>query len=182
MNRIILTLLSLFSIFVISCSEINSPVLEEDNVIPTGGCSIVGVDLDFVDSCSYNFVIPFLSNIDSITVVETFLGSDFYIYADTGNYNSWAEFYKNDPTIKHLFQNNQDSDSLILRFELTGEKSILEERERFEQVEHFEIIKIEEHPKLVSIDVPENTESEWEIYFKQYEFIEEVYLVAVCVD
>lgn len=174
--------ISLFSIFVISCSEVNNPVLEEEKIIPADGCSIVGVDLNFVDSCSYNFVISFLSKYDSITVIDTYLGSNFYIYADSGDYNSWTEFFKDDSTIKYIFRDNQDSDSLFLRFVLTGEKSIQEEKERFEKIDHLEIIKVEEHPKLVSIDVPENTESEWEKYFEQYEFIEEAYVVAICVE
>jgi|GEM_PF-4261301 len=182
MKKVVLVTIYLFSIFIISCSEINSPVSNDDKIIPVGGCSIVGVNIDFVDTCSYNFVIPFLSGFDSITIVETFLGSDFYIYADSGDYNSWKEYFKNDPTIKYLFRINPESDSLLFVFVLTGQKSLKEEIERFEQIEHLEIIKIEEHPKLVSIDVPEKTESEWAEFFKQYAFVSEAYVVAICVD
>src|SRR5574338_702620 len=148
MKKAILVLVSLFLIFIISCSEINNPVSNDEKIIPAGGCSIVGVDIDFVDTCSYNFVIPFLSNFDSITIVEAFLGGDFYIYADSGAYDSWKEYFKDDPTIKYFFRINPDSDSLLFLFVLTGQKSIEEEREKFEQIEHLSIIKIEEHPKI----------------------------------
>jgi hypothetical protein len=182
MKKVILVLISLFSIFISSCSKINSPVSNNETKTPTGDCTIVGVNIDFVDSCSYNFVIPFLSGFDSITIVETFLGSDFYIYADSGDYDSWKEYFKNDPTIKYFFRINADSDSLLFVFVLTGQKSLEEERERFEQIEHLEIIKIEEHHKLVSINVPENTESKWAAFFKLHDFVSETYVVAVCAD
>lgn len=182
MKKIFFGVIYLSSLFIISCSEINSPDLTNNIIIPDGGCSTIGVDIDFVDTCSYNFVIPFLSNFDSITVDNTSLGSDFYIYADVGSYNSWQEYFNDDPTIKHFHRIKPESDSLFFVFVLTGQKSLEKERERFEQTEHLEIIKIEEHHKIVSIGVPENTETEWADFFRQYNFVSEVYVIGVCND
>lgn len=68
-----------------------------------------------------------------------------------------------------------------MKFFLTGKKVIEEEIQRFQEIKHLQIIKIEEQPKLVNVGVPKNTESEWEAIFKDYSFISYVYIIGVCV-
>lgn len=165
-----------------SCSESNNPISnEEENITPISECSIQGLEIEFVDSCSYDFVNGFLASYDSIIIQETFLGSTFYLYADSGDSNYWQNYFANDSTIQWIITYNS-SDSLILKIKLTGKKSTEEERQRFLSINNLEIIKIEEYPKLVYIDVPEKTETEWQSLFEQYSFISHVYIIAVCTD
>lgn len=182
MNKYFYLIVLSLSFYITSCSENSNPVKkEEENITPISNCSIQGLEIQFADTCSYDFITTFLSNYDSVTVMETFLGSTFYLYADSGDYNYWLKYFENDSTIQNIIGYNS-SDSLILKIKLTGKKSTEEERQRFLQIKNLEIIKIEEYPKLVYIDVPENKESEWVSFFMQYSFISHVYTIAVCTD
>ncbi|QQS37910.1 MAG: hypothetical protein IPM56_08220 [Ignavibacteriales bacterium] len=166
--------------FLVSCSENKNPV-EPENYFYYG-CSPSGIYIDFVDTCSYGFVVPFLQQFDSVQISYTQLGSDFVIYADSGSYKSWSDYFKNDQTIQYLFNHLTNSDSLIMQFVLSGEKSIEEERQRFESIEHFEILSIKEHDKYVSLDVPEKSYAAWAEFFNTFDFIETSQVVMICLD
>ena len=169
----------LFSLFTISCDE-NPMSNEEEILTPISECSIQGLGIEFEDSCSYDFIIGFLASYDSITIQESFLGSTFYLYADSGNYNYWEDYFANDSTIQNMYGYNS-SDSLILVITLTGKKSTEEERQRFLNITNLEIINIEEYPKFVYISVPEATETEWQSLFEEYSFISHVFVIAICI-
>ena len=166
--------------YIISCNEDSNPVKVEDNNKHINYCSIVGLEIGFSDTCSYKFITTFLSEFDSVRVTQTFLGDILYIYADSADIDYWLNYFENDSTIQNILVDN-NADSLILKIRLTGKKSTEEEQQRFLRIEHLTLIKIEEHPKLVYIDVPENTESDWEAFFNQFVFISHVYIMGICV-
>ncbi len=168
---IVLSLLFYFT----SCSENSNPV----NNKHSNECSISGLEIEFADTCSYKFITTFMSGFDSVVVTETFLGSTFYSYADSADDIYWLNYYENDSTIQRLIVYTSN-DSLILKIKLTGEKSSQEEKQRFLAIKNLEIIKIKEYPKLVYIDVPENTESEWASLFEQNLFITHAHVIGVC--
>lgn len=120
----------------------------------------------------------FLSNFDSVIIREMFLEGYLYIYADSGNYDHWLNYFKDDSTIQYIHTANSSPDSLVLKFFLTRKRVIEEEIQRFQEIKHLQIIKIEEQPKLVNVGVPKNTESEWEAIFKDYSFISYVYIIG----
>lgn len=169
-------------LIITSCSEIDTPPSIENPQFPSGGCYIVGVELDFVDTCSYDFITNFISGFDSITVSESFLGSTFYLYADSGDYEYWLKYFDNDPTIDRIDANYPSPDSLILVIKLSGQKSVDEERERFLQIEHLTLLNIDIHRKYLDLDVPENSEERWKTFFEQYSFISYASVIGVCID
>jgi hypothetical protein len=168
-----------FTTLIFSCNKNYSPLEEQENLIHNSDCIIGGIEIEFVDTCSYEFITTFISAFDSIKVTDTYLGCTFYLYADSADYNYWLKYFENDSTIQSLIFFNS-ADSLILKIRLTGKKSTEEERQRFLRIKNLKIIKIKEYPKLVYIDVPENTESEWVTIFNQYAFISHVYIMGVC--
>jgi hypothetical protein len=170
----------ILSLYFIQCNDNSNPVKVEKDIKLINYCTIQGLEIEFSDTCSYKFITTFLSNIDSILVTETLLGSTFYLYADSADNNYWLEYFEKDSTIQSIITYNT-ADSIILKIELSGKKSIEEEKQRFLGIKHLKIIIIEEHPKLVYIDVPENTESEWVAFFKQYSFISHVNIIGICV-
>jgi hypothetical protein len=123
-----------------------------------------------------------MSSFDSLTVTWARLGFTFYIYSDSGDYNYWLSYFSNDSTIDQILWDLNSSDSLILEIHISGKKSIEEEKERFLQINHLGILSIEEDSKSVYVTAPENTEAEWEEYFKQYSFITDTFIIAVCTD
>jgi len=131
MKKFIKILLILLSIFIISCNKNNNPVSNENNPPqnpnPGGTCSFAGIDIEFADSCSYNFIMNFLSGLDSIVILNKSLGSTFYLYADSSGYNYWEDYFKDDSTIQDLY-GYKSSDSLIIVIKSTGEKSLEEEK------------------------------------------------------
>ena len=171
-----------FTLLLISCSKNDNPVSTEEKIGLVPHCSISGIEIDFADTCSYNFVVQFLSTFDSVTIIETHLGSDFYIYTDSGDFNYWVEYFKNDSTIQYLFNVSTTSDSLIMEFVLSGQKSVEEERRRFNEIDHLEIINIVEHTKSAYVVVPEDSEFRWVEKFKDYYFITYVNIIGVCTD
>lgn len=176
-----LSIILMVSFYLIACRESN-PITQDEEIILAGRCYTAGLEIFFVDSCSYKFITNFMSSFDSVVVGNYFLGSDFYLYADSGDYNYWVQYFVNDTTIFNIMNVSASKDSLILKLKSTGEKSIEEESQRLSSIKNLEIIKIEEQPKHVFVDVPENTESKWEAIFKEYEFVSAVYIVGVCCD
>lgn len=176
-------LLILFSFFIISCSKTNNPIASRNEVNhPAGYCKDLGLQIDFEDTCSYNFVVPFLMSFDSVQIIETDLGGYFYVYADSGNFNYWYNYFEKDSTILFITTFSSNSDSLILKFSMTGQNTIDDEVQRFSSISHLHIINIELHPKTVYVHVPENTESKWEDIFSRYNFITNVMIFGVCFD
>ena len=181
--KIIISVTIIFSIlFLTSCNKDDYPVSTEEIIGPVIHCTIDGLDINFADTCSYNFVMFFLSGFDSVTIIDTHLGSDFYVYADSGDFIYWSDYFKNDSTIKYLFNVSSKPDSLIMEFILTGEKSVEEERKRFNEISHLEIINIIEQTKSAYVIVPEGSESRWAEKFKEYNFVSEVYIIGVCTE
>jgi len=180
--KIITITIIISSLLFISCSKVNNPVSTEEKIGSVTHCRINGLDINFIDTCSYNFVVQFLSTFDSVTIIETHLGSDFYIYTDSGDFNYWVEYFKNDSTIQYLFNVSTTSDSLIMEFVLSGQKSVEEERRRFNEIDHLEIINIVEHTKSAYVVVPEDSEFRWVEKFKDYYFITYVNIIGVCTD
>jgi hypothetical protein len=130
----------LFSLFIISCSEINYPPENNPPIIPAGGCSIQGVEVSFFDTCSFDFIMNFISGFDSVTVTESFLGGVFYLSADSGTYEYWLDYFDNDLTIERIDAIYPKPDSLILAIKVSGQKTIEEEKERFLQIKHITIL------------------------------------------
>ena len=110
------------------------------------------------------------------------MGGTIYLFADSGDYNYWYNYFKNDSTIQFTFSGSTNPDSLILQMVLTGEKSIDEETQIFNRIKHLKVINTEETTKLVYINVPENSVSKWEEIFSQYPFITRVLIIAVCTE
>ncbi len=171
----------IFTTLIFSCNKNYSPLEEQENFQNNSECFIDGIEIEFADTCSYNFIIAFVSGFDSIKVTDTFLGSTFYLYADSADANYWLDYFDNDSTIQELVVFDT-SDSLVLKIKVNGEKSTEEEQLRFSTIKNLEIIKIKEYPKLIYIDVPENTESYWATLFEQYDFIINVSIMAICFD
>ena len=182
MKNIFLFLTILFSLHFISCSKINNPVTIENNYYPVSHCEIDGLEIDFADTCSYNFVMSFMSAFDSVIVRNTDLGGTFRVHPDSGSYDYWQNYFANDSTIDFIYPDLNSPDSLILIIHVSGKRSIEEEKERILQTNHLEIISIEEDSKSVYVTVPENRETEWKENFKQYSFITEVFIIAVCTE
>ncbi len=170
----------ILSLYFIQCNDDSNPVIVEKDIKHINYCAIQGLEIEFSDTCSYEFMTTFLSNIDSILITETLLGSTFYLYADSADNDYWLEYFEKDSTIQSIITYNT-ADSIILKIEVSGKKSTEKEKQRFIGIKHLKIIMIEEHPKLVYIDVTENTESEWVAFFKQYAFISHVNIIGICV-
>ena len=180
MKMIFFIVITFISVLIISCSEINSPPTNENTQNPFFGCQIMGIELDFVDTCSYDFINQFISQFDSVTVAGSFLGSTFYLYADSGNYENWLHYFENDTTIDRIDAYYPAQDSLILVVKLTGQKSVDEETLRFSQIPHITIQSIEVHRKTLFLEVAENSEERWKLIFEQYPFISFVNIIAIC--
>ena len=165
-----------------SCTKDDNPIKynDGDDIRLSGGCSFSMV-IVFDDTCSYDFILTFISNFDSILVEEISLGSVFYLYADSADKNYWHNFFETDTTIKYI-SIYTSSDSLIIRVESTGEKSTAEEQLKFSSIRNLELIKLKVLPKTVYIEVPDNTENEWIEIFESYPFISSVFMVGVCHD
>ena len=166
----------------ISCDGRINPVSISLSHPAPGYCVFEGLELQFADTCSYDFVIGFLSGFDSVTVTRTLLGGTLYLFADSGDFSYWNEYFKNDSAIQYISTAYTSSDSLILKLVLTGKKSIDKEKESLSKIKNLTIIKFEETPKLVYVDVPENNISGWMENFRKYQFILQVMLIGVCVN
>jgi hypothetical protein len=173
--------LVLMLLFIFSCTERKNPLASREIINPVSHCYMFGLEIDFVDTCSYDFVTTFLSSFDSVTVTGTFLGGNFYVYADSGDYYYWYKYFENDFTVQ-MMTLASDSDSLILKITLSGTKSRIEEEQRFQQIKHLQILHIEEQPKFVYVDVPENAAEQWCEFFRQFSFISYVMIIGACTE
>ncbi len=182
MKRVFFVPIILISLYFTSCNESNNPVSDKKIEYPVEYCTTDGLEIDFEDTCSYNFVIPFISSFDSVVIGTTHLGAIFYIYANSGDYNYWADYFRDDSTIQYIFNLNSSSDTLILKIVTSGEKSIEEEKQRLLHINNLQIINIEEQLKYVIVKVPKDTEFKWEAIFSQYIFISRVFVIGVCTD
>ena len=171
-----------FALFIISCREINYPPENKNPIIPAGGCSIQGVEVFFSDTCSYDFIMSFISGFDSVTVTESFLGSVFYLSSDSGTYQYWQNYFDNDLTIESISGLYPKPDSLILAIKVSGQKTVEEEKQRFLLIEHLTIIDILTFERSLFLNVPEGSEEEWRLAFEEYPFIRFANVVIVCTD
>ncbi len=182
MKRTCLVIIISISIYFISCRGNLNPVSIYIPHRTPGYCTANELELKFKDTCSYNFVINFLSGFDSIKISAALLGGTIYLLADSGDYNYWYNYFKNDSTIQFIFLGSTNPDSLVLQIILTGKKSIYEETQIFNQIKHLKVINTEENTKLVYLTVPENSVSKWEELFSKYPFITRVLIIAVCTE
>jgi len=174
-------LLAIFISFtLIFCNKNTSPIEFEHEIDPPTKCWNQGLEIEFSDTCSYSFIIAFLSNFDSVQISYTFLGHTYHFIADSGDVDYWFNFFENDSTIQFIGINDT-SDSLQIEIEVTGQRSSDEELQRFSDINHLLLIEIEEPLDKVYIIVPEDAESEWEKVFTQYDFIINVYIIGVCI-
>ncbi len=168
-----------FLVLTVSCKKDTNPVSLQSEMIPSGGCSTEGIDIVFVDSCSYDFAIAFLSDFDSVQIVETYFGINLYLYADSGDANYWINYFSEDSSFLDLSFSTL-SDSLFLKFRFLNEEVYLEEKDHLIDQKNLIYQKSVQENKTVFINVPEGSESEWVTYFKKFDFIEYVFWIAIC--
>ncbi len=182
MKKTLVAIIILLSFYFISCRGNLNPVSIYIPHRTPGSCTSNELELSFQDTCSYNFVINFLSGFDSIKISSTLLGGTIYLLADSGDYNYWYNYFKNDSTIQFILSSSTNPDSLVLQMVLTGKKSIDEETQIFNQIKHLKVINTEETTKLVYLHVPEDFLLKWEEIFSQYPFITRVLIIAICTE
>ena len=170
------------SIILSSCKGKINPVSINLSHPAPGYCTSQGLELEFADTCSYDFTTVFLAAFDSITIKSTLLGGELYVLADSGDFNYWYQYFKEDSAVLYITESGFSSDSLILKLMLTGKKSLKEEEEILSLVKNLKIINFEKTSKIVEIDVPENNITFWAEKFQKYPFILQVLVIAVCVD
>ena len=170
----------LLSITLIFCNKNTSPIEVEHEIDPPTKCWIQGLEIEFSDTCSYSFIITFLSEFDSVQISHTFLGHTYHFVADSGDSDYWFDYFENDSTIQFIGINNT-SDTLQLEISVTGQRSFEEELQRFSNINHLVLVDIVEPQNKVYVIVPEDTESEWEKVFTKYDFILQVNIIGVCV-
>ncbi|MEJ2618428.1 MAG: hypothetical protein P8Z35_25960, partial [Ignavibacteriaceae bacterium] len=147
-----------------------------------GYCTFQGLEIEFADTCSYDFVTGFLAGFDSVTIKSSLLGGTVYVLADSGDFNYWYQYFKEDSAVQYITASVTSSDSLILKLALTGKKSINEEEEILSQIKNLTIINFEETPKFVDVDIPENNITWWAENFRKYPFIVQILIISVCVN
>ena len=170
----------LVSLFVFSCSKDFSPVSNEPQFIfLPHGSDTVGVYIDFTDTCSYDFVISFLAEYDSVEIIEAQLGIDLFLYADSGDAEYWFNYFKDD-SLYYSISTYTRSDSLTLIFKFLNEEYYINYKDNLinHRNLHFERIYI--YNKTVVLKVPKDSETFWVDYFRQFTFIEFVDLLVVC--
>ena len=162
-----------------SCIRDDNPLSIEKKIIPHGSCETEGIYIDFADTCSYDFVILFLSEYDSVKIQKTYLGVDLFLYADSGNANYWFDYYKAD-SLNFSLSSYAPSDSLILVFEFISEEKFYSEKDDLINHRNLHFKKFVFHNKSVMVQVPEKTEQTWVNFFDQFDFIEYVYWIIIC--
>lgn len=183
MKKIFFITIILVSVMIIGCSEINTPPPNENIPIENQyGCYPMGVLITFNDSCSYGFITDFISQYDSISVTNSTLGATFELYADSGDYYYWLNYFENDPTIEQIYDSRPKPDSLILSVKVSGKISLEEETSRFLQIEHLTLLSTYISPtKELFLDVPENSEERWKTYFEHFPFITNSTVIMICI-
>ena len=182
MKVILPTVVILLSFFLFSCKGKINPVSINFSHPTPGYCTFQGLEIEFADTCLYDFAIGFLAGFDSVTVKSTLLGGAIYVLADSGDFNYWYQYFKGDSAVQYITESSSSSDLLKLKLMLTGKKSLIEEEEILSQVKNLSIIYFEKTSKLVDIDVPENNITFWAENFRKYPFILEVLIIGVCVN
>jgi hypothetical protein len=71
----------------ISCDGRINPVSISLSHPAPGYCVFEGLELQFADTCSYDFATAFLSGLDSVAIKGTQLGGTIYVLADSGDFN-----------------------------------------------------------------------------------------------
>ena len=168
----------LLSFYFVLCNKNFTPLEIEQEVDPPFSVNSEGLEIAFSDTCSYRFVLNFLSGFDSISISHTFLGNTYHFIADSGDSEYWLGYFENDSTIQFLGINDKN-DSLQLKIRVTGERSSHDELERFSNINYLTLIEVEGPLNLIYINVPEDTESEWKKIFSQYRFILHVNIIGV---
>ena len=166
----------LFLFCFIACNKDKTPLGIEQEIIPP--LNIQGFEIEFSDTCSYSFIITFLSSFDSIRITSTFLGNTYHFMADSGDKEYWHSYFENDSTIQSLFTYDTN-DSLELKIRVTGERSSNEDLERFSTIKYLTLIEIEDPLYLVYIKVPKGTEYEWKRILSQYHFILQINMMGI---
>ena len=178
MKNVILLLSLLELLLFISCSEERNPVSNEEHPILIHHSSYSTFEFQFEDTCSYNFVISFFEQFDSVQVQAAYLGGYFYVYADSGDYNYWYDYFDDDSTIQSIYVENSVSDSLLLKLCLTGKKSSDQQRSELLNTKHLQIINFEESPKLIYLHFSPSIEHNYEEIFSKYKFIININLIV----
>jgi len=177
-RKIVITLF--LSLLLFSCSTNFSPVSpDQQKITPQCGCDTAGIYIEFVDTCSYDFVISFLAEYDSVTIIDTLIGIDLFLYADSGNTEYWLDYFKDDSLFFSLSSYTQ-SDSLILIFRFLNEEYYQNYKDNLINHRNLHFEKSYNRVKSVLVKVPNNSEMEWINYFEQFAFIEFVGLLLVC--
>lgn len=145
-----------------------------------GYCSILGLDIEFADTCSYDFVAKFFSGFDSVEIKSTLLGGAVYVHANSGDFNYWYQYFEEDSAVQYITASHTYSNALILKLMLTGKRSLNEEEEILSQIKYLRIINFEQTSKLVEINEPENNFTYWADNFRKYPFILQVLAIGVC--
>ncbi|MBN1408443.1 MAG: hypothetical protein JW956_11670 [Calditrichaceae bacterium] len=183
MNRLIYLIVTLSIAALISCSKDNNPLdfQEEEKIRPAGYCTIDGLEITFNDTCSYNFIVNFLSGFDSIEMRYLSFGREFDLYADSAGGDYWLKYFKDDSTLQFV-NVNRISDSLRIHITTTGEKTLDEELKYFSSINHLQILNVDELQRTAYIGVPVDTEDIWKEKFEEYFFIEQVLIIGICVE
>ncbi len=100
-NISLLIFLFISSLYLISCNNGGNPVAIDlrDNT-PKTICSFQGMELQFNDSCTYEFITSFIARYDSVEIIETYLGCTFHLYAKEGDKKYWQKYFENDSTVQ----------------------------------------------------------------------------------
>ncbi len=183
MRTLIYVLTLTILLFSFSCQKDLSPIsTEQQNNIPicgNCGCDTAGIYINFVDTCSYDFVISFLAEYDSVIIIDTHLGVDLFLYADSGNSAYWFDYFKDDSLFFSLSSFTR-SDSLFLIIRFLNEEYYQNYKDDLTNHRNLYFENFIIHENSVLIQVPKNSESFWINYFSQYVFIEYVDLLVSC--
>jgi hypothetical protein len=96
----------------ISCRRNSNPLEIQRSDRLYSRVFLEGLEIEFADTCSYQFIHNFLSRFDELRIMDSFLGCTFYLYADSADGNYWISFFENDSTVQRIIYLNS-SDSLI---------------------------------------------------------------------
>ncbi len=179
LHLVFFTFILFVLVLINSCIRDDNPLSIEKKIIPHGSCETEGINIDFADTCSYDFVISFLSEYDSVKIQRTYLGVDLFLYADSGNANYWFDYFKAD-SLNFSLSSYSHSDSLFLVFSFISEGKFYTEKDDLINHRNLHFKKYVIQNKSVMVRVPENSERTWIDFFDQFDFIEYVYWIGIC--
>ena len=162
------------SIIIFSCKEKSNPTSNQP-ILPVSKVDSSGLYLGLNDTCSYRFIKDFLSNYDSVQVLDANFYVQLYLYADSGDNDYWDDFFEKDSVINNLYFFNSN-DSLIIEIRYFNYDVNLEEYNTFltNQSNYLHFMKSVEEAKSVVIFVPQKPGVNWAEEFQQYSFINEI--------